>query len=266
MSRDSLNYIKEKFKRSTSQIPTKYSGYIDASKMIVDITRGTRLPTRESRIWKRKEFFSFLNSRNKRQLEFLKILSRRKDKIYHKEVIMRMKKKLGNEFGGDIRGTLGGLNNALNRSKKETIYISKWDETGHYYKLKNEYYEILREYFSSAKPKTIVKKQIKLKKWSYREISKYLDRLKNDHPDSYMYFKLLTEKDKITPRKKLIELLSKKLKKPKFSGYSLAGIQMGITSSSDKVGYERLDYKSEDRESFSINKKYRSLLRKYFAL
>lgn len=151
MERDSLNFIKEKVNKLKSEIPTKHYGYIDTAKMIMNVIKGTRLPTKESLTWKKNELFDFLDERNPRQLEFLRILSRRKSEIYHEEMIKRLKNKLGKKFSGDLRGPLAGISIATNSSKKEGIYISKWESDGHFYQLKSHYRNQLQEYFREKK-------------------------------------------------------------------------------------------------------------------
>jgi hypothetical protein len=64
-------------------------------------------------------------------------------------------------------------------------------------------------------------------------------------------------------RRELLERLSEFLRK-KVIGYSLAGIQAGIMLRVTKHNCERLDWKDEGAQQFSINEKYREKLKNYF--
>jgi hypothetical protein len=101
------------------------------------------------------------------------------------------------------------------------------------------------------------------KEWTDEEIKKYLDECAEWHKPTYFYYKILTEATEKISRKELLvrlsELLGKQLK-----GQALAGIQAGITMSVTKRSYERLDWKDEKSQQFSINEKYREKLRNYF--
>jgi len=102
-----------------------------------------------------------------------------------------------------------------------------------------------------------------LKEWSDEELKKYLDGCKEWARFTYQYYKILTNIDGKIGRDELIKKIGE-LTGKKFSGYSLAGVQAGINMSITKKNYERLDWKDENSQYFSINEKYREKMRNYF--
>lgn len=105
--------------------------------------------------------------------------------------------------------------------------------------------------------------QPSLKEWSYNELREYLDRCKKYHKLTFLYYKALTFTNGKISREDLIKKLGE-LAGKEIRGLGIAGVQGGITMSVTKHGYERLDWKSHDSREFSINEKYRDMLRKYF--
>ena len=102
-----------------------------------------------------------------------------------------------------------------------------------------------------------------LKEWTDEEIQEYLDYLKDYRELTYYYFKVLASvQDKIC-WDELKEKI-KKLSDGNFTGRKFAGVQGGISQRTTKRGEERLDWRSEDRWKYSINKKYRNKIRRYF--
>jgi hypothetical protein len=101
------------------------------------------------------------------------------------------------------------------------------------------------------------------REWTDEEIKKYLDECAEWHKPTYFYYKVLAETPGKIGRRELLERLSEFLRK-KVIGYSLAGIQAGITLRVTKHNYERLDWKDEGAQQFSINEKYREKLKNYF--
>jgi len=108
-----------------------------------------------------------------------------------------------------------------------------------------------------------VPNEVDLKEWTNEEIREYLDYLKNYREYTYYYFKALaTTKDKIhwlELKEKVEECIGRE-----FTGRILAGVQSGIYQRSTKKGKERLDWKSEEEWEYSLNKKYRNKITKYF--
>jgi hypothetical protein len=101
------------------------------------------------------------------------------------------------------------------------------------------------------------------KEWTDEEVKKYLDECAEWHKPTYFYYKILTEVPGKIGRRELLERLSKLLGK-QIRGLALAGIQAGIAMKVTKHNYERLDWKDEKSQQFSINEKYREKLRNYF--
>jgi hypothetical protein len=101
------------------------------------------------------------------------------------------------------------------------------------------------------------------KEWSDEKLKQYLDDCKKWAQFTYQYYEILTVIDGKIGRDELIKKI-RELTGKKFSGYSLAGVQAGINMSITKKNYERLDWKDEDSEQFSLNERYREKMRKYF--
>ena len=101
------------------------------------------------------------------------------------------------------------------------------------------------------------------KEWSDEKLKRYLDRCKERRQFTYQYYKILTDIDGKISRDDLIKKIGESTGR-KFIGYSLAGVQAGINMSVTKKNYERLDWKDKDSRQFSLNKKYREKMRKYF--
>ena len=105
--------------------------------------------------------------------------------------------------------------------------------------------------------------QAPFKEWSDEKLKEYLDDCKEWAPFTYQYYEILTNIDGKISRDELIKKI-RELTGKKFSGYSLAGVQAGINMSITKKNYERLDWKDEDSQQFSLNERYRKKMRKYF--
>ena len=105
--------------------------------------------------------------------------------------------------------------------------------------------------------------QAPFKEWSDEKLKEYLDDCKEWAPFTYQYYEILTNIDSKISRDELIKKI-RELTGKKFSGYSLAGVQAGINMSITKKNYERLDWKDEDSQQFSLNERYREKMRKYF--
>jgi hypothetical protein len=102
-----------------------------------------------------------------------------------------------------------------------------------------------------------------LKEWRDEELKEYLDYCQKWNEFTFLYYKILTETDGKISRDDLIKKIGE-LSHKKFTGYSLAGVQAGITMSVTKHDYERLDWKDENSQYFSLNEKYREKMRNYF--
>jgi len=101
------------------------------------------------------------------------------------------------------------------------------------------------------------------KEWAEDKLKEYLDDCKEWAKFTYYYYKILTEiPDKIR-RDGLIRKIGE-LTGQTFTGRSLAGVQAGITMSTTKKNFERLDWKDEDSQQFSLNAKYRDKMKNYF--
>jgi len=105
--------------------------------------------------------------------------------------------------------------------------------------------------------------QVPSKEWSDEKLKEYLDDCKEWAQFTYQYYKILTDIDGKISREDLIKKIGEWTGK-KFNGYSLAGVQAGITMSITKKNYERLDWKDKNSRQFSLNEKYREKMRKYF--
>ena len=105
--------------------------------------------------------------------------------------------------------------------------------------------------------------QAPTEEWSYEKLKEYLDDRKEWSKFTYQYYKILTDVDGKISREDLIKKIGESTGK-KFTGNSLAGVQAGINMSITKKNYERLDWKDEDSQQFSLNEKYRGNMRKYF--
>ena len=101
----------------------------------------------ESSEWTKDELFEFLGYRTDIQREFLKTLAE-KDKVYNDDLLVELKRKLRDKFGGYTRGALGGLNRAIDLAGKELLHYSDWDEQGRFYKIESKYRDIIKRYFS----------------------------------------------------------------------------------------------------------------------
>ena len=102
-----------------------------------------------------------------------------------------------------------------------------------------------------------------VKEWSNQELENYLNRCRKRRKFTLYYYKVLTEVDGKIGRRELIEKVAK-LSRKEFTGFSLAGVQAGITMSITKHDYERLDWKDKNARQFSLNTKYREKMRSYF--
>ena len=105
--------------------------------------------------------------------------------------------------------------------------------------------------------------QASSKEWANEKLKEYLDDCKEWAQFTYQYYKILTDIDGKISREDLIKKIGE-LTGKKFNGYSLAGVQAGITMGITKKNYERLDWKDDDSQQFSLNEKYREKMRKYF--
>lgn len=104
----------------------------------------------------------------------------------------------------------------------------------------------------------------KTSRWSYEELKKYLDFLKQRHPKSLAYFKILSQKKGLIKKRILTSEISKEIKNPSLKPRALAGMRAGIFARTDRVGKDRLDYETDDHRQLSINRKYEKLIEKYF--
>ena len=196
----------------------------------------------------------------------------KEDRILSREELIKLigKKINDSEFSGySLAGIQSGI--TVRTTKKGIERLDYKSDDSEEFGINEKYKSDLKKYFETAsdvktRREEYVSADIKLKEWANNEIGEYLDRLKKWRPASYAYFEILVKEDRIISREELIKLIGKKINDHGFSGYSLAGVQMGITSNSTKTGYERLDYKSEDSKNFGINKNYKRFLRKYFGL
>lgn len=104
----------------------------------------------------------------------------------------------------------------------------------------------------------------KTSRWSYDELKKYLDFLKQHHPKSFAYFKILSQKKGLINKRTLTSEISKEIKDPNLKPRALAGMKAGIFARTDRAGKDRLDYETDDRRQLSINRKYEKLVERYF--
>ncbi|MEM2915454.1 MAG: hypothetical protein QXH91_08680 [Candidatus Bathyarchaeia archaeon] len=102
-----------------------------------------------------------------------------------------------------------------------------------------------------------------LKEWRDEELNEYLDDCQKGYEFTFLYYKILTEIDGKISRADLIKKIGE-LSHKKFTRYSLAGVQSGIARYVTNHNYERLDWKDENSQYFSLNEKYREKMRNYF--
>ena len=98
--------------------------------------------------------------------------------------------------------------------------------------------------------------------WSQDELRDYLEERHKWHSLTFNYYRFLAGyRGKVT-RDELINSLGKLMREP-ITGYSLGGVQAGITMTvTKKLGKERLDWVNEDSQEFSIREKYREAVQK----
>lgn len=104
----------------------------------------------------------------------------------------------------------------------------------------------------------------KMSRWSYDDIKKYFDRLKQHYPKSLAYFKILSQKKGLVNKQTLTSEISKEIKDPNLKPRALAGMRAGIFARTDRAGKDRLDYETDNHRQLSINRKYEKLIEKYF--
>ena len=97
--------------------------------------------------WSRDKLFEFLGYRSDIQREFLRTLAE-KDKVYNDDLLVELKRKLRDKFGGYTSGALGGLNHAIDLAGKEYLHYHEWDDKGGYYKIVEKYRDMIKRYFS----------------------------------------------------------------------------------------------------------------------
>ena len=101
------------------------------------------------------------------------------------------------------------------------------------------------------------------KEWSSEEIFEYLDYLKNWGASTYYYFKILASIEGRIGYDDLVKGIRKESGKD-FHGRMLAGVFSGLTKKAGHKRGERLDRIWEDGWIYSLNKKYKDVVRKYF--
>lgn len=103
----------------------------------------------------------------------------------------------------------------------------------------------------------------KPKEWSTEEIYEYFDYLKNWGESTYYYFKVLASIGRRIGFDDLVKSIRKESGKD-FHGRMLAGVFSGLTRRAAQKGGERLDKVYEEGWVYSLNKKYKDIIKRYF--
>ena len=113
----------------------------------------------------------------------------------------------------------------------------------------------------------VQEKDLKVKKisikWSDEEIYEYLDYLKEWVGFTYCYFKVLATVEGKIEYNEFVRRIRDESGKD-FDGRKFAGVAAGLTRRASKRGGERLDRISEAGWAYSLNKKYKATIKKYF--
>lgn len=168
--------------------------------------------------------------------------------------------------------------NALKKRRKKVIdwAIGRWEVKGN----DSEEIELEEEDYDEIEFKTEsdltdleeeedeiqeedLKRKQSIKRWSDEEIFEYLDNLKMWGQFTYNYFKILASIEGKIEYNELIKRIRNESGKD-FDGHKFAGVLSGLTRRASKKGGERLDRISEAAWAYSLNKKYKDIIKKYF--